>query len=106
MLFHANDLGMLCLQFRPVLIVLELAPLTLRKLKDDKKTREIQNLRKIILTPPPPPNPGGGKGGLSKMAQVPEGVYLPICGINYGTRALLQEEVVYEVYRKVKVADL
>ena len=73
MLFHANDLGMLCLQLRPVLIVLELAPLTLRKLKDDKKTREIQNLRKIILTPPPPPNPGGGKGGLSKMAQVPEG---------------------------------
>ena len=45
MLFHANDLGMLCLQLRPVLIVLELAPLTLRKLKDDNKTREIQNLR-------------------------------------------------------------
>ena len=35
-----------CQQLRPVLIVLELAPLTLRTLKDDNKTREIQNLLK------------------------------------------------------------
>ena len=33
------------LQLRPVLIGLELAPLTLRKLKDVNKTCEIQNLR-------------------------------------------------------------
>ena len=34
-----------CLKLRPVLVDLELAPLTPRKLKDDNKTREIQNLR-------------------------------------------------------------
>ena len=53
---------------RPVLIVLELAPVTLRK-KDDNKTREIQNLRKSSQYP----LPRGGKGGLSKMVGVPEG---------------------------------
>ena len=73
MLFHANDLGMLCLQLRPVLIVLELAPLTLRKLKDDKKTREIQNLlyaKSSQLTPTHAP-PGGWKGDspVPKMAE-------------------------------------
>ena len=40
-----------CRQLRPVLIVLELGPLTLRKLKDDNKTREIQNLRKSTRYP-------------------------------------------------------
>ena len=74
-----------------------------RRQNDPRNSKSPQN---HLDSPPPPPIPGGGKGGLSKMAQVPEGVYLPICGINYGTRALLQEEVVYEVYRKVKVADL
>ena len=47
-------------QLRPIFIVLELAPLTPSKLKDDKKTHEIQNLGKIILAE--------GRGGLSKMA--------------------------------------
>ena len=41
-----------------VSIVLELAPLTLRKFKDDNKTREIQNLHKISI----PPSSGGGGG--------------------------------------------
>ena len=40
-----------------VSIVLELAPLTLRKFKDDNKTREIQNLHKISI----PPSSGGGE---------------------------------------------
>ena len=43
---------------RSVLIVFELAPRTLRKLKDDNKTREIQKFT---------------EWGLSRMAQVPEG---------------------------------
>ena len=42
---------------RSVLIVFELAPRTLRKLKDDNKTREIQKFT---------------EWGLSRMAQVPE----------------------------------
>ena len=58
-----------CLQLRYVLIALELAPLTLRKLKDDKKTREIQNVKKSSQPPPP----GRGNVGISKMARVPEG---------------------------------
>ena len=41
-----------------VSIVLELAPLTLRKFKDDNKTREILNLHKISI----PPSSGGGGG--------------------------------------------
>ena len=40
-----------------VSIVLELTPLTLRKFKDDNKTREIQNLHKISI----PPSSGGGR---------------------------------------------
>ena len=51
-----------------VLIVLELAPLTLRKLKDDNKTREIQNLQNPLLPPP-----RSGEGGLTKMARIPKG---------------------------------
>ena len=47
-----------CLKLRPVLVDLELAPLTLRKLKDDNKTREIQQLRKLSRHPLPPPRPG------------------------------------------------
>ena len=43
---------------RSVLIVFELAPWTLRTLKDDNKTREIQKFT---------------EWGLSKIAQVPEG---------------------------------
>ena len=62
-----------CLRLGPVLIVLELVPLTLRKLKDDNKAREIQIFCKSSrypLTPCTPP--GGGTGGFSKMARVPE----------------------------------
>ena len=54
-----------CRQLRHVLIVLELAPLALRKLKDDNKTRGIQK-----STPFPP---GRGERWLSKMARAPEG---------------------------------
>ena len=43
---------------RSLLIVFELAPRTLRTLKDDNKTREIQKFT---------------EWGLSKIAQVPEG---------------------------------
>ena len=56
---------------RPGLIVLKLAHPTRRKLDDDIKTREIQNVRKF--SPPPPPPLAGGKGRVPKMAQVPEG---------------------------------
>ena len=41
--------GNACRHLRPVLIVLELALLRLRKLKGGNKTREIQNLRKSSL---------------------------------------------------------
>ena len=64
--------GISCPQLRPVLIVLELAPLTQRKLKYDNKTHKIQKFMHIISIPCTPP-PSGGEGGLSKMAQVPKG---------------------------------
>ena len=43
-----------------------------KKSKDDLKTCEIQDLRKLSRHPSPPP-PSGGKRGLSKRARVPEG---------------------------------
>ena len=48
------------LQLRPVLIVLELASMTLRKLKDDNKTAKFKISANQLDTPPPPP-PAGGK---------------------------------------------
>ena len=61
-----------CQQLRPVLIVLELAPLTLRKIKKTTKPPgRIQKLQKCSRPPPP----GQGEVGISKMAQVPEGEF-------------------------------
>ena len=58
-----------CQQLRPALIVLELAPLTPRKMKRRQNHPEIHKLHNISCPPPL----HGGRGGVSKMAPVPEG---------------------------------
>ena len=55
-----------CQQLRPVLMVLELASMTLRKLKDDNRAREIQNILQIISILP---SPGGGKGDFPRWRE-------------------------------------
>ena len=54
-----------CQQLRPVLIVLELAPLTPKKIFDDKTNRENSKVTQIFTTPPPP---GGERGSLQEGA--------------------------------------
>ena len=56
---------------KPVLIVLKLAPMMMKKkIKDDIKPRETQHLSNHLDTPF---TPSGGKGGLSEIVRVPEG---------------------------------
>ena len=59
-----------CRQLGPVLIVLELVPLTLQKLKDDNKAREVQIFCKSSrypLTPCTPP--AGGQGAFPRWRE-------------------------------------
>ena len=63
-MFLPADQIVFCQQLRPVLIVLELAPLRPRKIKDNT------NRENSKFSHPPPPQ---GTGGVSKMARVPKG---------------------------------
>ena len=57
-----------CRQLRPVLIVLELAPLTPIEIKKGQQNHPGKFQKSLD-----PPLPLGGRGGVAKMAPVPEG---------------------------------